>query len=172
VLLRSIGPIIHMAGEGQIRERLAKQRLELRGQCWPVLARRLLGGDLARRLALHELALAGVQRRQRVVARLQGAHLGADAEQLADEVLQIRPKADQQLAVSLVVQRSGLRPTGEQPLGKRLIARGQPVQERLIQPGQAGVVIKNFGRQTKRKMQRSGHDRGHGERAWKMGAVL
>ncbi len=47
-------------------------------------------------LALHEQALAGEDRRQFVMGRGQRLHLGADAEQLGDEILDMGGKLDQQ----------------------------------------------------------------------------
>ena len=49
------------------------------------------------RAALHEQPLHRVERRQRVVPRLQRADLGGDAEQLADEILEMRRDIDQQV---------------------------------------------------------------------------
>jgi hypothetical protein len=48
------------------------------------------------RLALHELSLDGVERRQRVVLRLERLDVGDDAEQAGEKVLDVRRDVDQQ----------------------------------------------------------------------------
>ena len=59
-------------------------------------------------LALHELALDAVERRQLVVARRERLDFRLDAEQLRDESLEVRREREQQLRFLLRRQRRGL----------------------------------------------------------------
>ena len=77
------------------------------------------------RLALDELALDGKQRRQRVVARLEGTHFGLDAEQLRDEVLDVRGDVDQQRGLVLARKRVRRRARGEQAIRQSLVSLAQ-----------------------------------------------
>jgi len=84
------------------------------------------------RLALDELAAHGEQRRQLVVAGFERAHVGADAEQLRDEILDMRRDGDQQLGFRLARQRIGLGARDQQPVGQHRIGRAQVIDEQRI----------------------------------------
>ena len=77
--------------------RLADQRLELARQRRAVDARPRRFLDPLDGAALHEQALDRIERRQRVMPRLQRPHLGRDAEQLAEKILEMRRQIDQQI---------------------------------------------------------------------------
>ena len=69
---------------------------ELGAQRRAVERRGVVGLVRVHRLALDELPLDGEQRRQLVMARLERVHLRRDAEQLREEVLEVRRQRDQQ----------------------------------------------------------------------------
>src|SRR6516162_11134702 len=62
-------------------QRLADERFQPQTQCIGVEASRIVGLVLVHRFALHDLALAGKERRQLALRRLQSAYLALDAEE-------------------------------------------------------------------------------------------
>ena len=84
-----------MLDETLLGERAIEQRFQLGGERRAVDRARLFLGDSADGFFLNEFALQRVQRFERVVPRLQRAHLGRDPEQLADEILDMRRQIDQ-----------------------------------------------------------------------------
>ena len=90
---------------------------------------RLFFREARERLALHEFPFHRVERRQSGMFALQPRKIVLDAEQLADEILEIRRQFDDQLGARFVVRRgrifAGLRsaariipePSGVTPLG-------------------------------------------------------
>ena len=83
------------------------------------------------RLALDEQALDREQRRELVMRRLQRAHLGLDAEQLREEVLEVRRDGEQQVGL-------GLRRRA--PSGRRGRRRAAPPARRPRARGARGTV--------------------------------
>ena len=72
------------------------------------------------RLALDELALDRVERRQLVMPRLQCPHLGLDAEKRAQKILEMRSQCDQKLGFSLRVRSAGLARAASRRAAKRV----------------------------------------------------
>ena len=135
---------------------------KLRGERRAIFERRLLGSQPARRLALHELPLADRQGRQPVEPAGERPQLGRDAEQRADEVLDVGSQFDQQLAVRLVIERFDALARRQQARRKPRVAGAEVIQEGPVDPRQAGVVVEDVCGQVKREMQ---HGAGHGGRA-------
>ncbi len=90
-------PTHDMAGEGELVERLAEGAGQGSLGGIGIEAFQRLGLDLVPGTALHEQALARVERSEPMVARGQRAHLRADAEQLADEVFEVGRERDDEV---------------------------------------------------------------------------
>ena len=110
--------------------------LELAGERLAVEARRGLGLMGLQRLALDEKPLAGEDRRQSVMALGQFPQLAADAEEAADEILEMGRQLDQEGRFLLARQR---RRTGRQQALAEL--RGQALEEERIDARQAFAGI-------------------------------
>ena len=82
-----------------LRQRPVKQRLEFRFKRRAIDRARLLDTDAANGLFLNEFALQRKQGLSRVVPRLKFAHLGADSEQLAQKILDMRRQIDHQIGL-------------------------------------------------------------------------
>ena len=76
-----------------------------------------------------------------MLRRLQSSHFGFDAEQLRQEILQLRRKRDQQLRFALPPERVGIGARAREPRGERGIGLPKPGAEDRVQPLQAGRRI-------------------------------
>jgi len=92
--------------------------------------------------ALHKEALDRIKRRQLLVARLQGAHLAGDPEQLAEEILDIWRQIDEQVAFGLAVERLGLGAPRHQPRVQTDIGRREMRDKGAIEPDQPVALVK------------------------------
>ena len=97
--------------------------------------------DLLDRAALHEQALDRIERRQLVVAGLQVADFGRDAEQLADEVLDCRGEIDQQIGFRLAIERIGVGARRHQPVVQRYVAGGEMRDKGAVETDQALALV-------------------------------
>ena len=88
-------------------------------------------------------AASRVERRQLLVARLQRAHLGGDAEQLADEVLEMGRELDDQVGFRLAVDlvRRGARAPSAGRADRDCAPRAKSTKRR-VEPHQAVAAIK------------------------------
>ena len=100
-----------------------------------------LGLDLVQGPALHEQALHRIQRRERVVPALRCAQLGFDAEELADEGIEIRRQLDQQLGFGFWRGRARAQPRGAEPIAQRRIVIPEKLEECRIHAQQAVALI-------------------------------
>ena len=105
--------------------------------------------DLLDRAALHEQPLDRIERRQLVVPRLQRPHLGGDAEQLADEILEMRREIDQQVGFSLAVERLGCGARRHQPVVQRHVGRGEMRDKGAVEPHQTRRARKDRQRRAR-----------------------
>ena len=64
--------------------------------------------------------------------RLERAHLGVDAEQRGEKVLQVRPERNQQLGFALAVQRVGVRARRDQAGREGRVRRAQMRDEQPV----------------------------------------
>ena len=134
----------HVVGEGEFGERAAQAGFQVAAQGGAVD----VGGVavLLHRLALHEQPLAGVDRVQRMGLLRQFQQLRLDAEQGADEPVQVGAERDDQGAGVLVGQGVGVGARGQQAGVQLGVIRRQLVQEGAVQPdqpltgGQVGVA--------------------------------
>ena len=122
-------------------QRLAEPSLELRPKRITVEACRVLCLVLVERLALHDLTLAGEERRELMLCRLQRGHFGFDAEQLRQKILELRRERDQQLRFFLARERIGTGARAGKARGERSIGLREPGAEDRVQPPQAGRGI-------------------------------
>ena len=122
-------------------QRLAEPCLELRAKHIAVEACRVLWLVLVERLALHDLPLAGEERRELMLRRLQRGHFGFDAEQLRQKILELRRERDQQLRFFLACERIGSGARALKAPGERSIGLRKPGAEDRVQTPQAGRGI-------------------------------
>src|SRR5581483_549732 len=90
-------PATDQSGEAELREAASHGGRQALFQRGTVDAARLLGPNLGKRTALHEVALHRVKRCELQVARPQRVELAFDAEQFGEKVLEVRGDGDQQL---------------------------------------------------------------------------
>src|SRR5690606_19219492 len=88
-------------------------------------------------LALYEAAAAFVDRRELVVAGGERRDFGPNAEELADEVLEMRRERDQELRLGFGRQGVRIRAGGLGPGGQSGVRRPQRLAERGIEPQKA-----------------------------------
>ena len=96
-----------------------------------------LGADALDRPALHEQALATIERRQRMVARGEVRDRVGDAEQRADEVVEMRRQVDQQLGMVLALERVGRGPRGVETRREIAVGGRQMVAKQRVDADQA-----------------------------------
>jgi hypothetical protein len=127
-----------------IAESLAEPCLQGRCRCIRVEAGQCLRLHLGGRLALDELPLALVERRQFVVACRQRAHRIADAEQAADEIVYPGRQLDQQRCLTRRVERIGRGARTAQACAEAGVRRIQPLQEGCIERRKAFTLVQLF----------------------------
>ena len=84
-----------------------------------------------------------------MVALRQRMDLGFNAEQLADEIVQMRCQCQQQFGFSFRSQGTLVDPCGAHTLVQRGVRLLQFLQEHPVQANQAAAFVKIFERQTK-----------------------
>ncbi len=102
---------------------------------------RRIGLEGARDVALHEQALAVVERRQRVVASAEIIRFLGDAEQRAQKILEGTRHLDQEIRLVLVCKLVGRGACGHQARMDIDVGRLQPACESRIETGKAVAVI-------------------------------
>ncbi len=120
----------------------AAQRVQLLREGRAVDRRRVCLLDALDRAALHEQPLDRIERRQRVVARLQRANLGSDAEQRAEEILDMRRQFDQQLRFRRMSEPVRIAPPRHQPVVQRNICFGEMRDKGAIDAHEAVAIVK------------------------------
>ena len=138
-------PVEHVLGEGYLVE-VAAGAAEFPGQFSPqrrpieslcVFGAMGLGGA-----ALHELALAGLDPRQRIVALGQFPQGGSNGKEIAQKILEMGRHLHKKVgfvgSFQLVRRGAG----GQQPLAQFLVHRAQMFQEQRIDPLQSLTVVK------------------------------
>jgi hypothetical protein len=103
---------------------------------------------LLERRALDELALAVMDRRQGVLRLARRGHLGADAEELRDEVLHLGAEVQEEVSLRLAVQALGVGASGEEPRLQIGVPPVQPSQEGPVQPLEALAPVEVLEVQT------------------------
>ena len=77
-----------------------------------------------------------------MVPRLQGPHLVRDAEELAEEILEMRCEIDQEVRVGIAVNRVGIAAGRHQPVVQRRVAFCEMRNKRPIEAQQALTLVK------------------------------
>ena len=126
-------PARDMRGVIGLGQSLAHQSLELAPERGTIERRGFFGRHALDGATLHEEALHLIERRQRMMTRLERAHLSLDPEEIADEILEMRREVDQQLRVHLGLERVGIAPRRHQPVVQIRIGRAEPCDERRIE---------------------------------------
>ncbi len=127
-------PRLDVGGEAALVERPAHRLFQRGAQGGGVEAGRV--GVGAHRLALHEQALAGVDRVEAGGARGDVGHLASDAEQLRHERADRRAERHDELPLGLRVERLGFGAGGQQPDMQVGRVRLQRRQEAPVEPDQ------------------------------------
>ena len=106
------------------------------------------------RLPLDELAFDGVERRELVMSRFERAERGFDAEQRAQEILEMRPERDQQLGLGLGREGTGFGACRTQTRDERRICGFEMRDEKAVEARRALDRIKVGENEPVRKRQR------------------
>ena len=77
-----------------------------------------------------------------MVACLQRPHLGSDAEQLGEEILEMGGQVDEQDRLGLALERVWLLPRYHQPVAERDVGLGKMGDKRPIDSSEAMPVVK------------------------------
>ena len=102
--------------------------------------------DLVQRAALHEQALDRVKRSELVMARGERLHLGFDAEQASDKIIEMRRDRDQQIRLGLRRQRGRVGTTREQPVAQCGVGFAEEREECGVEPSQSVSRVEIFER--------------------------
>ena len=130
-----------MGGEGQFVESAAEQVGQLGAQRVGVERRRFRLVVRLERAALHEQALHGIERRQIGVGLAQRAQFLLDAEQLAEEIVDMGGDRDDQADSALASRLFGsARAAIRRPARPSSVARRWR-DEQFVDPGQAGRLV-------------------------------
>ena len=121
--------------------RNAGQPVEFASETRSVECRGLGFLDPPDRAALHEQAFDRIERRQRVMARLQRLHLVRDPEQIAEEILDVRRQFDEQIRLSLMLEPVRIAPRRHQPIVQSNIAVGEMANKRPIDAYETVAII-------------------------------
>ncbi len=124
----------HRVGEAELAERLAQCGFELGAQRCAVERFRGLGPIRIHRLALDELALHDVKRRELVVQRFELTHFRLDPEQRRDKVLEVRSDRDQEIGFLLACQRVRVSARRIETIGERRVGGRKMSGEQFIDP--------------------------------------
>jgi len=131
-------PCHDMAGECELAERLAEALGQGSSERLGVEAGGLLGLEGALGTPLHEQALARVERRQLVVPGRQAGRFGADAEELGQEILEMRREIDTPASIlrsatginaELLMEKGRLGAIAEGAYADLLIVEGNPLAD-------------------------------------------
>ena len=152
-------PAIDMRGEAALGQRRAEACCQRGGKCFAIEAGGLLGADTFDGAALHEQSLHRIERGQFVMNFLQSLDLGRNAEQGADEILDMGRQIDQQLGLVLAVERAGIEPGRHQPVMEIDVAVLQLGNESLIEADQAVALVKLLKIQAEAEVQTRIHCR-------------
>ncbi len=139
-----IHPNRDMPREGFLGQRLAEPLFEIASRRVGVDRRRLLLRHAFHGAALHEQTLYGVKRRQCLMPRLQRARLFADAEQLGDEILEMRRQVDQQFGFDLGFELGGIAPPRHHAIEQINVARFNVCDKRRVELFQPVAAIQIF----------------------------
>jgi len=116
-------------------DRRPDERLELRPERRAVERGRRLALVGVRRLALDEQALDRVERRERVLRRLERPDLVLHAEECRHEILDVGTQRDHQVPLGPVAERAGRLPRLAQATGQRRVGAFQVVEEQAVDAG-------------------------------------
>ena len=140
-----LSPLTDGSREGELaaqpHRRRADSRFELGAQRLAVEGRRLVGLVAVQRLALDDLALAGVDRRELVLRRLQRRDFRFDAEQPGDPVLEVRRNRDQKLRFRESSQRVGRAARGDQARAQRCVGVREMLEKRRVDAAKPGIRV-------------------------------
>ncbi len=134
-------PARDMRGVIELGQSLAHQSLELAPERGTIERRGFFGRHALDGATLHEEALHLIERRQRMMTRLERAHLGLDAEEVADEILEMQREIDQQLGVRLGLERIGIAPRRHQAIVQLGVDRGEPRDEGRVEAHEAFPAV-------------------------------
>ena len=98
--------------------------------------------DLLDRAALDEKPLDRIERREAVVLSLKRPNLAGNAEEIADEILEMSRQIDDQIGFGLAVERVGRRARRHQPVVQRQFRRGELSDKRAVEPHQPVALVK------------------------------
>ena len=135
-------PAIDRGGKTLLGQRRADQIFERTAQLVAVDRRRLRGRNALHRAALHEEALHRIERRKRVVPRLQRADFRPDAEEVGQKILEMRRQIDQQVGLVLGRERCGIAPRRDEAVMQRHIARREMGDEGRVERHEPVAGIK------------------------------
>ena len=134
-------PFGDMPSEGQFAERFLEQRGKLFLCCVAIDGGSVFGLDLVHGAPLHEQPLDRINRRELVVMTGERVKFGFDAEQLSNEILDVRCKRDQQLGFGFCGERSRILPRGDQLVSQPGIDFAQEFHERRIEANEGFAVV-------------------------------
>jgi len=152
----------HRARERKLVKGLAQPGFDL-AQCRVGVEAGQLGRRQLRRLAPRELQLDFVERVELAVALAQRGERVADAEERADEGVDLWAEFDQQRRLGTRIGRSAS--CIDQALRERGVGGAQRVDEREVEPGESFERMKVFEAQAEGQCERGGHWESCGNRA-------
>ena len=150
-------PGADVAREGKLARKpgkgLAEFRFQLASQRRAVKARRRFGLVAVQGLALDDLALAGKQRRQFMLRCLQRREFGLDAEELAEEILDMRCQREQELRFLPAPEGVLIDPRRGEPGAESRVGSGKLGAEGGVDAGESRSRIQIGKRQSEFELQ-------------------
>ncbi len=153
VLQLGFEPARNMVDETRLGQRLAEPRFQFSGQSRSVEGSGFFLSQTTDGFLLDELTLQGVEWREGVMASLQRADFGGNAEQFTDEVLKGRRDGDHQLRLLFARERAGIRARFHQVLQQRGIGRPQGAAKSRVQTHQTIPSVQVLEGESERQME-------------------
>ena len=138
-----------VAREGKLGEGLSEERLELPRERRSVDAARFVRLHLVHGFALHEVALHAIKRRELMVTRGERADFAFDAEEPADEGVDVRRQRDQKLRFLLRCERRRTCTRGEKSLVQRGLRGREPFEKQRVDAREPVVLVQIEKRETR-----------------------
>ena len=148
-----LAPDHHLGGKGELVPAGPEMGVEGTGEGGTIEGRSRGFAVGARRLALHEEALAGVERRQPLVLGLEGSELGLDAEELGEKILEVRGEGDRKIAFGLGSQGIGVGARGHEPIEEGDVARLEPAAKKPVEGAAALARVECFEGEAVRQLE-------------------
>ncbi len=156
-------PARHGEREIELAPFAPEARVQLGPQVLRIERRRDIRLVRVHRLALHEQALDGVERREAMMLGLERTHFVADPEELREEILDVGTDADQQVRFRLRRQGAGLGARDDERIVQCRRGRAQMAEEQRVDARRTVIGIEVAEVQSRGEREARHVVEGHGQ---------